>query len=473
MKSFTLIILSFLFLSGSSAQEIVFDDLDPLVQEKLIEEDIPFQIDPPICDQPDDKSVAYVYKGKARDDASDTIYCFLWDRLQENWVNFNRTIKVFDQDEHLIEQVFQFWARDNSWKNGTRNLLEYTETGHVSQRMVQVWYHPTGEWVDFYRTQYLYAEDGLIAGILQQHFNRGSGEWKNRSYRIFTYGEGAVLLADTIQKFHSFRQEWINVILHRYFYNDNAQLVSKVALKKRPAPGAPWIRDHRHLFAYNDSGQKEMITLEQWNDFLGQWLQGERTLFAYNQLDKMEQSTHQHWLRLTRSWMNIHRTMMTYNDLGLISEQHFQKWNMYHSIWVNGSLSTFTRDDTGTLNEKLMQIWHRPTESWMNFKRWIVSMDYKATQAAYALGLPAEKGSAITVSYPNPYVCHAPITITGLDDQQASLVLMDLNGRKVVEYGISGDQQIRLQGPFEQGVYLICILKGSEMLFRNKILIMD
>jgi hypothetical protein len=453
-----------------AAQEINPDDFPPLVRDQLIEEEFLFINDESLEDQSNESTVTYTYKGAARNGSSDTVYCFIWDRVNEDWMNYHRTIKLFDESEQLTEQIFQFWSKENTWLNGTRYVLAYNGNGMQIQKDVQVWHPKVNDWVNFSRNITSYNEQGQVSAVVMQKFVIDLNDWKNRHQILFTYDEATVITADTFQIWNRMNQSWMNEKMHKFFFDSTGSLVHKVTLRKRHEPATPWIRFYRESFEYGDDSKIILKKFERWNNEFQQWVNEKRTLFAYTAEGKIDSRVHQKWHRW-QIWENGRKESFFYNDAGLLGEHLFQEWNIKNSIWVNHSHDLLTYDGSGTLTEKLLQRWDRPAIDWKNFKKWVISLQYKSGQMASSQDGNDE--DAVSLSFKNPYTYNSPVYIKGLPQGSSSLKVVNLQGSVVFESIVSCDGPVYLDRVMENGLYLIVVQNGKKILNQEKLLILN
>ena len=463
MKKLVLFISSVLVATGLSAQ-----DIHPIVQERLSLEEVEFTADEEVEDK-EEITVEYMYHGETRDGSTDTIYCYRWDRQNEAWVNHSRSVKVFDENEKILEHTFQFWGDDATWKNGIHEVYYYNDAGKLSEKISQIWHIRLQEWVNHFRKQISYNDFLKPIEINMQHWKPDFNNWVNRHQKVMAYNDAQVLVADTVKTWLRDIEIWSSVILNKYFYSDAGEVTAKVLLKKRPHPLAQWHKIKRNLFNYNDFGLLTGVKTEVWNNLFDVWINKYRVMLHYNDAGQLINKTHQFWYQPINIWMNSKKEMIGYNDAGLKDHVVYQKWNRLNSVWLNRSSIHFEYDDGGSIIEKLLQVWAVDADMWVNFRKWVVTIQYK--NAAADLTQPGEKYD-VRLIYQNPYLFGSTISVSGLSDRQAVLDVFDLNG-KMVSTSICNDQSsVRINSNLKPGIYILNLHTNGEVLFNGKMIIL-
>jgi len=445
-------------------------NIHPVVQEQLDLEEIEFLSDELVSETVDEETtVEYSYKGETRDGSVDTIYCYKWNRVEEIWVNHSRSIKVFDENERILERTFQVWTDEGNWKNGMMETFVYNDSGKLVEKTIQVWHRVNEEWINHFRKQFFYNDLTQLSGVLMQHWNRELTDWMNRHHRMFAYGENDLLIADTTKKWFRDAEVWIGVKLNKYVHNDAGKLKMKILLKKRHHHNGPWHHFARELFHYDDNDILTGIKTEIWDNLFDIWVSHHRIVLQYNDEGKLHAKSHQFWFRLINIWVNKNRVLIGYNDEGLVAHRIKQSWNHHQSLWMNRAIEHFQYDGDGSIVEKLLQLWNRQLNDWMNFKKWVIEIQYKSGPA----DLPDISENGVDVIYQNPYPAYAPITVVGLGNKQAVLDIYDLSGKRVTTIQCKDQSSVTISSDLKQGIYIICLHDNKKILFNDKIVIMN
>ena len=194
---------------------------------------------------PDQKS-EYIY------DNSGNMTQFTYFIFEDDWSTLNRTINKYNQNNLLIESVFQFRNNDTLTDTG-KELLEYDEYGNntywISKNFTD------GNWINsFQRTNTFDEKNRVITSTVEMW---DSTSWKKQDRTSYAYNQNSDILTNTIEI--ALNDEWVPLIKNIYTYNVFQQETEHVFMKYS---GNDWQPQTRKKFEYDTEGDLQKIKYE-------------------------------------------------------------------------------------------------------------------------------------------------------------------------------------------------------------------
>ncbi len=469
MKKLFLLLFTGMLFGSLSAQEVNYDELSLYIKGELNKENLEFN-DEQSQESFQENTIEYYYKGKRRNAAVDTIYCYRWNVPEEEWENHHRSIKAFDNNDNLIEQTIQVWASDSLWINGLHYLYEYNSIGKRANKTVQVWNRHSNSWQNYFHKEFTYNSQGYLIEILNQKWCYQASEWANKYRKLLVYNNLNKLSVDTCQVWKPFHQKWCNSKLDLYKYNNTNSLHAKITKRRRLFPYAPWIKFSRVTFLYNSNNLMAFNKYQRWNPKKNKWINKKRNLFTYNNNAQLIGRLNQIWIPRINIWINNNRIGCSYNDSGYISERIYQKWDKRNSLWKNALLANFDYDNSGNLIEKLVQRWNPTAQSWINYLKFIVKIQYKSSPSD--ISEITNNNENIKLIFQNPYTNNSPIVVYGLKQGVYYTKVYDLNGKQIINMQCRDGETISFNKNLRPGIYIIYIQDDESIIYKKKMIVL-
>jgi hypothetical protein len=244
----------------------------------------------------------------------DTTHSHNWNSEARTWEFFERIISSYNNGQ-LTAELSQIYDNDG-WINYHFKAFYYNN-GRVIEEFEQYWNDAKLKWEDNYRKLYHYNSTGQLIEITHQ--NVFDGNYINSSKEILEYSADGKLIQKTTQMFE---ESWSNFLRYQYYYNANdllieenltfwmtggwesngftvknyynnkGELAEKVKVKKS---GMKELNINKEEFYYGGNGRLEEHIVSNWNNKAGQWVNKDKAMYVNNLngyvLSKLSQSS--------------------------------------------------------------------------------------------------------------------------------------------------------------------------------------
>ncbi len=461
MKRIILLLATVLIIAGVSAQNY---EIPEILQEKLDQENIDLTATEDYKEV--NLSEENYYKYIERENGTDTIIGYKWNKQKQKWVPCERIIKKYNEKELVIGKLYQYLVPEHGWVNGLHFTYGYDDNGNRTKKVIRFWHRYHKKWVNYFRRFNAYNEYDKITKALTQRWSVDSAQWVNRHHRLFSYNEDT-LKSDTIRAWRYFAEKWGNKYLNHYFYDDKGRLRSRL-IHKWKHPIKHWIKSHRNIFFYKHE-HLAIIIHQDWKPCKEVWIKKGRHVFRNDDSGNRTMNLHQLWDHKHHSWEGREMKLFDYNEENYLVEAVFKIKKPKHYTWHNMKRVEFEYDTDGNITEKLIQHWSEYFQEWYNFKLWRMVLEYKYGYAGVYDN--TKQGEDIELTFRNPYTTGSPITISGLDEQNCQAVIYDLSGQVVYSETINGNQNISITEDLPGGIYIITLKQNDNLLHKEKIII--
>jgi hypothetical protein len=144
-----------------------------------------------------------------------------------------------------------------------------------------------------------------------------------------------------------------------------------------------------------------------------------------------------------------------------------QQWSDSIADWVNKSQVNYTYDSHNLLTEKVTQSWVTSSSSWLNNSK----SDYYYTSTGGIGEHPSNKRPCI---YSNPMVTGSMIYCPDFNTgDKYTLRVCSLTGIEVYRTTFVGGEAVAISRPLTPGLYFLIIEENSNVLYKDKVIIIQ
>lgn len=428
-----------------------------------------------------------IYRRTWTYDSNDNVTYYLnEDGDGSNWVNQTEETSAYDVNgnqvlRYLREWDGSAWADDEreTWSyNGNGDLLTYVfETANtVSWDTIYDFtytYDSNGnklseiEWYAFggtdHYTTYTYDGNGSMVESIFRWWNSGTSSWVVSSRTTNTYDGNGNLDNSLSESWDENSQSWINIEQSAYTYDGNNNLLSRL---KQSWDGAEWVNTNLNSYSYDSSDSLILDLTQEWDGNV--WENDTRYEYAYdgygNQvLQKWEVWNNNQWWA-DNFGTGYHRVYQ-YDGNGNELNVHNYQWDVANSGWVNGSNQSHSYD----ANDFLL------SEAEINYEYETgLSIDEGDSTYYYfnvlTTDIPAAEKVELRV-YPNPSSGQFGL-ITASPLSNSSYQILDNLGRLVKTGRIVGNRTSINMQPSAEGIYMLRLMAGNELLGVQRVVLM-
>lgn len=320
-----------------------------------------------------------------------------------NWDNFYQTLKKYDAANNLIEKVFQTWDSDtNSWKNGTKDVINYTSNQKNSEFSYTYF---SDKWNEKSNTKYTYNSENLAEEVNQKN-NSTFTSMVNNTKISYTYTGN--LLTEKVD------EEWL----------DWASI---------------WENDKKVVYEYQDGNLAKETTIG-WNVSKQVWAtNGNKKIeYTYNSENLILESISSLFITSDGVFKGTDKYNYTYSTNQVIAT-HQQKNLTGDEGWRNYAQQIRKTDTDENLTEHIYQNWNTTLNDWKGFLRLV----YFWSEAKEAFSLTIEKqNQQVGVSvFPIPAQDNLNIHFSENMNIPSILYFYDTNGKEIFKKNIQANEQ--------------------------------
>ncbi|GEM_PF-2003973 len=308
-----------------------------------------------------------------------------WDEEENEWVNEDRDLLVFDENGNLIELIFEEWINDE-WVPEDKILISYTDDGNYLQIIEYKW--ENDDWVPDYRLTWTYDDAGNEIELLEEFWD--DIDWL-ADFRVYSEYENGNKILEQWQYYDDFDEDWFAI--------------------------------YQILYEYENGNNTVRIT-QQREDFDEEWENSMRTLRTFDAAGNVILSITQFWDDDEEDWRNSSRTETEYTAQGNESLRIVSVWE--GEDWVYNRRRTFEYDNAGVLMVETIEDW--TGTDWLYSVRHIYSGD-DPTSVTDGSEVPLR--FELMQNYPNPFNPTTTIQFFIPEQSRVTLTVYDLLGRKV------------------------------------------
>ncbi|MEN8191409.1 MAG: T9SS type A sorting domain-containing protein [Bacteroidota bacterium] len=179
------------------------------------------------------------------------IVSFKWDSL--NYVKTSMLSLSFDEENNLIEYLYQHWISGQAWVNYSVTRYTYDENNNLIQELFQNW--NGSNWID--KHKYINGYEDNIKNI--SLFKHWSGfEWEDFFRYLYTYDENHNKVEDLYQYWHN--STWLDGNRHTYVYDSNNNMIEDLYQNWKDSN---WADGYKYTYTY-DENNNLIEELSQW-----------------------------------------------------------------------------------------------------------------------------------------------------------------------------------------------------------------
>ena len=444
--------------------------------------------------------------------------------IDPNWENDKRTLYQYDNNKNITEDHRLNWSStDSTWENDERYKYKYDGNDNTIESYREAWrlVDTVYQWVPKWKYTYTYdANDNLLKDFKEIYPDTA---WINERQYTYTYDGNNNLLTDQLDWWDDFLIQWEPFTKYTYTYDANNNKTEDLTENWFPVQ-AMWFGDRKYIYSYDgnnnliqdleqdydtawvDIRKLEYIydgndnqTLEtkiDWQDTI--WVNDWHSIKDYDGNNDNIEITNQDWIDSTSSWQNDWHYDYTYTgqsdltiwikqdwgdtswindfkwefrfDLGIQTVVFKANWDSLSGAWVNEFWDEQVYDSQGELTEWFYKIWDIPLNSWLFVSRCevfkVVPPDTTDTTGVYEISVMQK-----ACIFQNPYEIYGSIRCMEGYEGDYFLRLFDITGKEVYRKEFTGGKSVSIDKHFPDGLYLLLVDDGHQVLTREKIII--
>jgi hypothetical protein len=327
------------------------------------------------------------------------------------WANNDKTETTVDGGGNTTSIVAYTWNSGTSQWVGSMKT-EYTYSGgNLASNSTFTFNTGTVSWDGLFRTEYTYTGGNLTSNIgLVWDQTLPIPGWVNSTKTVNTY-TGGILTSELSYDWDDIGSSWgIATGKTEFLYSgDN---MASATTSVWDINTSAFVFSSKSEYSYT-SGRKTGIIVSKWE--ASQWVNASKSEYTYDTDGRLIQSGSYGWNAIGSVWYGFLKTESSYGVLGVKSYTTTigYSWDFIGSQWVNQSRTTYWYSDLATridkISEKVLNVYPNPVKEFIVFDLPEIS-------------------------------------------ESATVIIFDMQGKKVLEQQLSGNKQIVVNN-LRKGIY--------------------
>lgn len=199
----------------------------------------------------------------------------IYDQSLEEWINFSRTEYTYNENNKILESVFQHWG-SNGWYDSGKIINSYNANGLLFETVHQIMNYDLQVYENFDRDLKNYTSQGVLDENINQFWNSLSQSWENRQQTIYEFNNGLETRA-TQNKWEN--DNWRNFERKETTYNGDDQILF-ILFESWDELANSYRHSGKNTAYYNHDGTLYQFVYESMNS--GTWENRDRITYTYD-----------------------------------------------------------------------------------------------------------------------------------------------------------------------------------------------
>jgi hypothetical protein len=335
------------------------------------------------------------------------------------------------------------------WANNDKTETTVDISGNITQYVSYTWNLISSLWVGSAKTEYVYTGSNLTK-ISTYIWNTGTSQWVGISKTENTYS-GANIITEINYTWDNTLPipDWVNSTKTENTYAGGV-LTSDLTYNWNKTLSIWGIAMEKTEYAYT-GGNLTTVTMSTWDTNTSAWVLSSKADYTYTN-GRITLGIMSTWV--TSQWVNSGKYEYTYDGSSRLVQYIASSWDTGGSVWV-GLLQTFiTYGTQGALNYSVSigYTWDAVGGLWLSQTR---TTNWYSDLATSIDKIP-EKGLNV---YPNPVKEFIVFDLPDISGS-ATVIIFDMQGKKVLEQQLSGNKQIAVNN-LPKGMYVYKIISNG------------
>lgn len=239
----------------------------------------------------------------------DESYTYLYNTSAGLYDNRLHRIQNFDANDKVQLLTYRVWKLTTGvWKDSARYVYKYSSNGQLISNTLQQWIQ--GIWTNSvpstltydsknnitqvssvdYSLSFTYNSDNKLTSLTDKVWDNSSSTLVNNTRKSYSYNSGNISTY-TLEKWNTQTNSWINTELWNYTYTGTD--VETITIKQWD--GSNWVNYSKHLFTYDNQGNKTSETSQIWNTSANNFINSKRTVLEFNNYNQPTLITDYTW----------------------------------------------------------------------------------------------------------------------------------------------------------------------------------
>lgn len=361
----------------------------------------------------------------------DSVHLFSWDTNSENWRHNTRELLTFANNGNKETNYLRLNLSNSNWDNFYQTLKEYDENNNLIEKVYQTWNSDINSWINSSKDSINYPSNQKSSEF---HYLYFSDKWNESSNTKYTYNSEK-LNEELKQKNNSTFTSMVNNSKINYNYSGDF-LIEKVEQKWLDWANI-WENDEKIVYEYQNGNLIKETTIS-WSSSNQVWgTNGYKKIeYTYNSENLILESTSSLFIASDGVYKGTDKYNYTYSTNQVITT-HQQK-NLTSDVWKNYA-QQIRKNNDDNLTEHIYQNWKTELNDWKGFLRLV----YFWSDVTDAFSLTVEKQmEQISASvFPIPAKDNLNIHFSKKINFPSTLYFYDTNGREIFKKIIQANKQ--------------------------------
>lgn len=413
---------------------------------------------------------------------------YVWDDVSGSWVNAEKNIWIFDENENLLEYWRINWNESsNEWVNDIKIVSEYNIQG---QETLYVYYKGdeiSGEWKNYIKEEYTYDGNGNMTLDYLWMWDEDLNDWLGSFYAEMVYNNLNLLTERTGYFWDTSINDWSESYKSEYEYDNNDYLIVRKEYNWSMFLNS-WSLDYKSEYTYNSSGNPELIMSYYSLDNGLTWMNNHKTEKTYNADNQEILSVSYSWEDNTQEWIYSSKFELNWDEFGNRSMEKRYIWEIELNEWQLMNDSERSYFDEFTMQSIEVYSYNYVLEQLTGDYRFLyeVNSDIKYTirhewvwDVELSQWIFDTKGFYYYTTftnienlndtrfeiYPNPVINE--LTLKQENPEPVIYSIYSLNGSLLLDGNTSGQIKNINVGNIPKGIYIISIDDGKAIYSRS------
>lgn len=380
-----------------------------------------------------------------------TIYEVYYEEDEEWHLKYKQDF-IYDENLNMLESSW-YYMRNSQWEFTDITEFTYDEDGLITLRLESYWDDNSGDIVINYKEEYTYNDDDQLTLMVETNWNTNVNEWELTYKKEYYYNENEDIS-----------------YTHDYHWEDDIE---------------DWENGDSAIYTYDANAYLELILLYEWDNDNGIWKENTKKEFTNDDDGNVTSRIISYMNYNTNEWSIYSKREYTYDGSANPQSEIYSYWEDSKGYWDEDRKYEYSYNLEYELSDMILPpLFYFNPDYYENITN--MPIDYMEYNAYFGgswsvtdrityfyseqevTGFSNLSESSVEI-YPNPTSGIINFRM-GINFQQISFELIDMQGKRVMQQKISNNQKVDIR-QLPKGLYFYKISCNKESLYSGKIII--
>ncbi len=366
----------------------------------------------------------------------DSIVTHDWEEAASQWIAYEKSEFIYDSNPNNAQSIYYYKdGTINQWVTENKEEYAYDVHGNMTQFLSYFWVETTNEWSAYEKSEYTYNANGNMTQSIFYGWDGYASQWIPYSKNEYTYNTNG----DMTQILEYFWEETISQLVAgsklEYTYNANGNMALEL-IYIWDETTSQWVTCYKNEYTYDTIGNMTQELGYYWDENASLWYVQSKEEYIYDTFGNMVQFLYYHCYETPNQWVAFLKNESTYDNSYSFSDL---------IIPYSFGDEAISMHSNHMLTGSEFYMWDTPSNDWkpyMELSFYYSELNSNSISEISRVGLNV---------YPNPFSTSVYFDISG-DYNNITLVLFDIQGRKVISKEIRNNEKVSMDG-LNKGMY--------------------